>query len=251
MLDLDTRIAILRLHRAGHGSKRIAKALGVSRNAVRRVLRSGEATVPPLERSEQLSPHIDRVRELHAACKGNLVRVHEELADEGIEVGYATLTRFCRRYHIGHAPPQAAGTYDFAPGVEMQHDTSPHQVKAGDRTRRVECASLILGYSRVQYAQVYHREVSAVRLTEARRSHRDLDSLGSTVAGVECRRRHTNRNPYCLGDRSGHPCRGERLAHRRMSCLRRREYGWWLPGPRQTNSGVMSACGGHAHPAQR
>lgn len=36
MLDLETRTAILRLHREGHGSRRIARALGVSRNAVRR-----------------------------------------------------------------------------------------------------------------------------------------------------------------------------------------------------------------------
>ncbi len=49
MLDLETRTAILRLREAGHGAKRIAKALGISRNAVRRVLRSGEATVPRLE----------------------------------------------------------------------------------------------------------------------------------------------------------------------------------------------------------
>lgn len=170
MLDLETRTAILRLHRAGHGSKRIAKALGVSRNAVRRVLRSGEAAVPPLDRSSRLAPHLDRVRGLHATCNGNLVRVHEELVAQGIEVGYATLTRFCRRYHIGHAPPQAAGTYDFAPGVEMQHDTSPHQVKIGGRTRRVECASLILGYSRVQFAQIYprwSRFLARVFLTDA------------------------------------------------------------------------------------
>ena len=32
MLDLDTRAAILRLRREGHGIKRIARALGVSPN---------------------------------------------------------------------------------------------------------------------------------------------------------------------------------------------------------------------------
>ena len=54
MLDLDTRTAIFRLQREGHGSKKIAKALGVSRNSVRGVLRSGEAAVPPMERDERL-----------------------------------------------------------------------------------------------------------------------------------------------------------------------------------------------------
>lgn len=37
MLDYDTRSAILRLRREGHGHLTIARALKVSRNAVRRV----------------------------------------------------------------------------------------------------------------------------------------------------------------------------------------------------------------------
>jgi len=38
MLDGDERTAILELAAAGHGAREIARALGVSRNAVRRVL---------------------------------------------------------------------------------------------------------------------------------------------------------------------------------------------------------------------
>jgi hypothetical protein len=76
--------------------------LQVSRGAVRKVLRSGVAEVPDLGRDEKLGEHIDRVRELHQRCDGNRVRVHEELLAEGIEVGYPTLTAFCRgtRLHV-------------------------------------------------------------------------------------------------------------------------------------------------------
>ena len=43
MLDLYTRTAILRMSKEGHGSIKIAKTLGLSRNAVRKVIRSGQA----------------------------------------------------------------------------------------------------------------------------------------------------------------------------------------------------------------
>lgn len=157
MLELETRTAILRLHAEGHGARTIARALRVSRNAVRKVLRSGEAEVPALERATDLDPHLMRVRAMHLECAGNLVRVHEELAREGVAVAYSTLTAFCRRHHIGTTPPQAVGRYEWAPGEEMQHDTSPHDVRIGGRMRRVQCASLVLGYSRMIYAQVYPR----------------------------------------------------------------------------------------------
>lgn len=129
----------------------------MSRNAVKRVLRDGQPTVPKLERDESLGPHLERVRQLHESCAGNLVRVAEELEAHGITVGYSTLTAFCRRHGIGVVPKQPAGRYYFEPGEEMQHDTSPHKVMIGGSRRKVDCASLVLCYSRRIYAQVYPR----------------------------------------------------------------------------------------------
>src|SRR5690606_2880534 len=54
-------------------------------------------------------------------------------------------------------PKLPAGRYEFGPGEEMQHDTSPHDVLVGGKKRRVQCASLVLCYSRRVYAQVYPR----------------------------------------------------------------------------------------------
>jgi hypothetical protein len=140
-----------------HGSIKIAKTLGLSRNAVRKVIRSGQAEVPGFEREELLTGSLELVRALYDDCRGNLVRVGEKLTDAGIEVGYSTLTSFCRRHEIGTAPKQAFGTYHFAPGEEMQHDTSPHTVLIGGKTVSVQCASLVMCYSRDLYAQVYRR----------------------------------------------------------------------------------------------
>ena len=156
MLDRDTRIAILKLLREGHGIRTVARWVGVSRNSVKAVQHSGEAEVP-VDRASKLDPHLDRIRALHVSCEGNEVRVHEELAAAGIEVGYATLTAFCRAHGIGEQPKEPAGRYDFDPGVEMQHDTSPHKVRVGGRVLALVCASLILCFSRKLYAQVYPR----------------------------------------------------------------------------------------------
>jgi hypothetical protein len=121
------------------------------------VLHSGSAEVPALARDEKLAPHLERVRELYLHCNGNLVRVHEELAAEGIEVGYSSLTAFCRHHEIGQPPKQRVGQYHFEPGEEMQHDTSPHVVKIDNSPTLVQCASLVQCYSRALYAEVHAR----------------------------------------------------------------------------------------------
>ena len=157
MLKRDVRAAVLELHRQGHGVRAIARALRISRSSVRRVLMQGSADVPPLQRPDKLTESINLVRELYASCEGNLVRVHEELEARNIQVGYATLTSFCRRQRIGVETKLPAGFYHFEPGEEMQHDTSPHRVVVGGRLRRLECASLVLCYSRMIFAQAYPR----------------------------------------------------------------------------------------------
>jgi transposase-like protein len=170
MLDEEERQAILRLLLDGHGVREVARAVGVSRNSVRRVRREGSAAVPEILRLEQLDPHRQRIKALVKACEGNLVRVHEELEGEGVRVGYSTLTTFCRRHALTGRPKLRAGQYHFAPGEEMQHDTSPHDIVIGGHRRRRQCASVVLCYSRLLHAQVYptyNRFVAKAFLTQA------------------------------------------------------------------------------------
>lgn len=157
MLDQVTRATILRLRREGHGTRFIARALDVSRESVKQVIAAGSEEVPKLERPSQLMPHLERVQALHTICRGNRVRVHELLAEEGVCVPYSTLTRFCREAGIGVKAPRRVGRYHFDPGEEMQHDTSPHKVEIGGRLTPVQCASLVMCYSRVRFVQCYRR----------------------------------------------------------------------------------------------
>ena len=157
MLDQKTRATILRLREAHHGTHAIAKALGVSRSAVRDVLRSGSDVPPAIERAELAKPHRDEILALYPSCKGNLVRVHEELTASGAKLSYSALTAFCRRHAIGHAPKLPAGRYVFEPGKEMQHDTSPHEAPIGGRRTRIQSASEVLGHSTMLFFQGYPR----------------------------------------------------------------------------------------------
>jgi transposase len=155
MLDQSTRTSILRLHEAGQGSRAIARMLGISRGAVKEVLRQGTPEVPRIQRSEKAQALRDDIVSLYVSCKGNLVRVHEELTDSGVRLSYPALTAFCRRQEIGRPPVKPAGHYDFAPGKEMQHDTSMHQAWIAGKLRKVQTASLVLAYSRMLFFQCY------------------------------------------------------------------------------------------------
>jgi transposase len=155
--------------------------LGISRVAVRKVLRSNSTAVPEMQRPEKAEPYRQQILELFATCKGNLVRVHEELRAVGADLSYPALTAFCRRHGIGYQPPVAAGRYDFAPGEELQHDTSPHEVELAGRKRTVQTASAVLCYSRMLFFQCYptfQRFDCKVFLTDA------LRYLGGATARV-------------------------------------------------------------------
>jgi transposase len=157
MLDQSIREAILRLHEKGHGTRHIARSLEISRGAVKKVIATGTAVVPALVRSESVEAYRDQILELLPGCKGNLVRVHEEIVAAGATLSYQALTAYCRRHGIGHEAVRPVGQYDFLPGEEMQHDTSPHDVVIGGKKRRAQTASLVLCYSRMIFFQIYPR----------------------------------------------------------------------------------------------
>ena len=155
MLSQSQRTTILELSQQGVSRRQIARVLGLSRLAVRRVLRSNSPQVPELHRPEKAEPYRQRILELFATCKGNLVRVHEEITANGADLSYQALTAFCRRHGIGQTPLLPAGQYHFQPGEEVQHDTSPHELELAGKKRKVQTASAVLCYSRLLFFQCY------------------------------------------------------------------------------------------------
>jgi hypothetical protein len=101
-------------------------------------------------------PRGERIATAFTQARGNAVRAQQLLAADGLEVAYSSLTRWIRQAEL-RKPPRRAGEYCFGVGREMQHDTSPHRVTIAGRTVTVQCASLVLAYSRRLYIQYYPR----------------------------------------------------------------------------------------------
>ncbi len=158
MIAEEIRQAILVLKDQGRGLREISRALKVSRNTVRRVLREPG----PREAGMVEDPRVQDITALLAAlyrdCKGNAVRIQEILkAQHGLEIPYSTLTRLIREHTDLRTPKKRSGTYRFGPGEEMQHDTSPHRLTLDGKTLTAQCASLVLAYSRMVFIQYYPR----------------------------------------------------------------------------------------------
>ena len=92
MLSQAQRTTILELHQKGTTKREIARLLHLSRHSVRKVLQSNSSVVPKIEREEKAAPYRQQILELLETCKGNLVRVHEELTTSGADLSYQALT---------------------------------------------------------------------------------------------------------------------------------------------------------------
>jgi transposase len=172
MLSQAQRAAILELSAKGVSKHEIARVLKLSRPTVRKVLQANSTNVPEIPRAEKAEPYRQQILGLLSSCKGNLVRVHEELMADGATLSYQALTAFCRRQSIGQKPVVASGQYHFEPGVEMQHDTSPHSVEVGGSKYKAQTASAVLCYLRMLFFQInptFQRFDCKVFLTDALR----------------------------------------------------------------------------------
>ena len=113
------------------------------------------AEVPVVERDNQWTELVPTIRELFTRCGGNAIRIQEILkSDYDTDIAYSTLTRLIQEHELRGAVKRV-GSYQFEPGVEMQHDTSPHKIKLGDTVVTAQCASLALAYSRYLFMQYY------------------------------------------------------------------------------------------------
>jgi transposase len=171
MLTVETIGRIRRAHFIkGKTIKEIARDLKVSRNTVRRVLRSG-ATSFEYERDVQPRPKLGRwTEELDALLSGNaakpareqltLIRIFEELRGRGYDGGYDAVRRYARRWSKQHGEATAAAyvPLSFAPGEAYQFDWSHEVVLLSGVTVIVKVAHVRLCHSRMLFVRAYPRE---------------------------------------------------------------------------------------------
>ena len=156
MTPAEIRTAVHTLQTQGHSLREISRLLRLSRNTVRRILREPNGNVAEAVSCDEAT--LVMVKAAFKQARGNVVRVRALLADDGLEVSYSSLTRWVREAGL-RSPPRRAGEYDFGPGQEMQHDTSPHRVTFAGAGKPViaQCAGLVLAYSRRLFIQYYPR----------------------------------------------------------------------------------------------
>lgn len=129
----------------------------MSRNTVRRVIRGIDAEAK--EKKHRYGSIEPLVREQFNSCKQNVVRIQQVLSEQhGHQVPYSSLTKIVRDLDLReNKKTRRVGSYDFAPGDEMQHDTSPHKLILDGKKITAQCANLTLGYCKKVFVQYYPR----------------------------------------------------------------------------------------------
>jgi transposase len=171
MLVVETIGRIRREHLVkGKSIKEIARDLKISRNTVRKILRSGETSfsyereVQPRPRLGRWKADLDRMltanTETSARERLTLIRLFEELRTLGYEGGYDAVRRYARTWSREHASQTAAAfvPLSFAPGEAYQFDWSHEIVVMSGVTVTVKVAHVRLCHSRMMFCRAYPGE---------------------------------------------------------------------------------------------
>ncbi len=171
MLIVETIAKIRRAHFIdGKSIKQICRELRVSRNTVRKVIRSG-ATEFSYDRTTQPRPKIDPWRpELDALLAENdrrpkrerltLVRIYEELRNRGYGGGYDAVRRYAAGWSKATQEASASAYVPlvFDPGEAHRFDWSHEIVILDGVTTTVKVAHVRLCHRRTPFVRAYPRE---------------------------------------------------------------------------------------------
>jgi len=171
MVVVETVGRIRRAHFVqGKSINEIARDLRISRNTVRRVLRSGDTDgsykrdVQPRPKLGAWTEELERqLAENEARARRDrldLVRIYEDLRGRGYTGGYDAVRRYARAYERrrGKGSTDAFIPLSFAPGEAYQFDWSQEVVVLDGVTVTVKVAQVRLCYSRMPFVRVYPRE---------------------------------------------------------------------------------------------
>src|SRR4051812_34523230 len=159
----------------GRPIKEIVRELHVSRNTVRKVVRSGataltyERDVQPLPKLGQWRADLDRLL-LTNAGKGarerlTLMRVFEALRGLGYDGGYDAVRRYARTWRRERSAVTADAyvPLSFAAGEAYQFDWSHEVVLINGVTVKIKVAHVRLCHSRMLFVRAYpQREATAI-----------------------------------------------------------------------------------------
>ena len=168
---METIAKIRRDHfRDGKNIKAIARTRGLSRNTVRKVLRSEETAFRYARQAPTVYPKLGafqaQLEEFLTARLGQprrerltLMRMCELLREAGYTGGYDAVRRYARWWRRAHGQADVAYVpLTFEPGEAYQFDWSHEIVVLGGVTTTVKVAHLRLCHSRMPFVRAYPRE---------------------------------------------------------------------------------------------
>ena len=144
MFDESKRAAIIEMRKQGHGIRCIARLLCASRNTVRHVINAGTPKVPRILRQNKAEPYRAMILKLLTRCRGNLVRVHEQLVAQGAQFSYPALTAFVRRNLLTNANSARLRSVNAAQEwlTQIIHGARPLEILQAELDDSSELASL-------------------------------------------------------------------------------------------------------------
>ena len=170
MLIVETLAKIrLAYHVKKKSIKQISRELNLSRNTVRKALRS-DKTAYVYERNTQVAPRLEDYKaqlttwlkeesELPKAGRCSAKKLHERLQALGYAGAYDSVQRFVKQWRLdaGRVGRAFIPLY-FAPGEAYQFDWSQETVELGGVVQTIKVAHFRLCYSRLSFVVAYLRE---------------------------------------------------------------------------------------------
>ncbi len=164
--ELGHQIAVLAAQ--GMSRRAISRALGASRNTIRKILHTrahqrdtGHTALPApqarVPREVKIDAYRERVQELLRRYPDiTAQRVFETLKDEGFSGGYTGVKKHVRRVRPAPQPTPSFEAPVFGPGEMAESDWSPYELTYTDGAKdTVQLFSYVLVFSRRKYFGVF------------------------------------------------------------------------------------------------
>ena len=145
------------------GTRKIAELLGISRNTVKKALRSDEA--PSYNKgidkiNKHIEPFEDFIKEAFLKRKLKASRILKDIQSKGYKGSQYALYAYIKKHlrpindELKKSSPDAYKSYETAPGEQMQYDWAHYTLPIGNELVKVYIHQTILGYSRYKFLDV-------------------------------------------------------------------------------------------------
>jgi len=145
------------------GTRKIAELLGISRNTVKKALKSDDTPVYNrgiTKVNEQVAPFVGFIKESFLKRHLKASRILKDIKSKGYGGSQYALYAYIRNElrplgdEVSRNNPNAFKSYETAPGVQMQFDWAHYSVSIGGELVKIYIHQTILGYSRYKFFDV-------------------------------------------------------------------------------------------------